>query len=96
MTFSYLIYIGNTTPTKPQQGLFWLRCSTGEVLYRLESQWYTIAGGEVVTAYKDGYAWKTAVVQAGAPTTSPGLIWISSTLNQAFIYITKWTPFVGG
>ena len=94
-TYYYTIAIKSTEPDRPHTGWLWLNPSTGQVQMYLESAWLPLCAGNPITVYREGFKWLRQYAQASEPTGEPGLIWINTGINQAYIYIHDWVPFVG-
>ena len=94
MAFYYMLALFEAEPSTPQNLLIWLKPSTGVAKIRINNAWTTLVSDAAVTVV-EGYSWMSQVIQEGAPAGVVGKIWIKSSTEEEYMYITAWTKFVG-
>lgn len=95
-TYYYQLYIGNTQPARAVLGTIWIRPSTSTVYIKIASDYIEMTAGGALTSYHEGYAWKSLISQAGAPTGTVGQLWLNTATGQVFIYLDDWYVLTGG
>jgi len=95
-TYYYQVYIGNTEPARPNLGAIWVYCSTGQVMMRVGRDWVVIAGFMPIASFTEEYKFLSLHADGTAPTAVIGQMWLDTSTNQNYIYITDWTLVTGG
>lgn len=94
MSFYYMIALQEAEPSTPQNLLFWLKPSTGVVKLRINDAWTIVVTDAAVTVV-EGFYWMKQVIQEAQPAGVIGKMWIKSSTEEEYMYITAWTKFVG-
>jgi hypothetical protein len=95
--FYHTVAIQNAEPSKPMNGLFWMKPVNGNVYIALVGDFLPVASSNAFDFVPQGFYFRQQFKQEAVPGAAvAGDTWLKESIGALYIFIDQFVPLLGG